>query len=236
MVHEEKNSVSGDEAIQTLREKTRLEHFFTKRIVHFSERHHFEPRCVGVVLIVSLVLFAMLSSGLLYFGITDMLAVNSKTVNLGLKDIGELATQAGYFTSVQVIKGSRQLLGYDIPLTQNKFVFSYDGIIKAGLDFGAIELNVDDVSHQITVSLPEVRILSIEIDESSFESFDETNNIFNPLGLGDVNVSLIELKDETRENAISNGLLENARSNAEILIRGFLAGTFDLKEYSIIFE
>ncbi len=36
-------------------------------------------------------------------------------------------------------------------------------------------------------------------------------------------------------NAINNGLLENARSNAEAMLRGFFANAFDLRKYEIVF-
>lgn len=156
-------------------------------------------------------------------------------VNFGLKDIGELATQAGHFTNVQVISGSRKIWGADIPLTQSKYIFSYDGVIKAGIDFEQIEVNVDDAARVITVKLPEIKILSSEVDPKSLEIYDETKSIFTPLSLSSVNMSLIEMDEEVREKAIGNGILENARTNAEALITGFLAGTFDLQKYSIQF-
>lgn len=92
----------------------------------------------------------------------------SKTTDFGLKNIGELATQAGYFTNVQLIKGSQQLFGVDIPLTHSKFIFTYDGTIRAGLQFGDIDVKVDDATKIIRVSLPEVRVLSTVINENSF--------------------------------------------------------------------
>ena len=37
------------------------------------------------------------------------------------------------------------------------------------------------------------------------------------------------------EDAISNGLLDNARANAELVLTGFFAGAYDLEEYTITF-
>lgn len=204
------------------------------RFDHFCEKHNFNKRRFIKVILV--VLFVIIALNIVTFGITSASIFKSKTVQFGLKDIGELATQAGYFTSVQSISGSRQILGVDIPLTQNKFVYSYDGVIKAGLDFGLIKVSVDDAAKTIKVNLPEIEILSTEIDEQSFEIFDQENNIFNPLKLGDMNISIIELKKEIREKAISNGLLINARTNAEMLIKGFLAGSNNFENFSVIFE
>ena len=50
--------------------------------------------------------------------------VESRTVAFGLRDIGELVTQAGYFTTVQATTDARTLFGFDIP-----FRFLYKGII-----------------------------------------------------------------------------------------------------------
>ena len=164
------------------------------------------------------------------------LSVSSRTTGFSLKNIGELATQAGYFTNVQTISSDREILGVAIPFTHNKYVFSYDGVIKAGIDFSKIELSVDEIRHMITVKLPEAEILSSEIDENSMRVYDETKNIFNQLKIDDVNMSLKALKTEAQENAIANGLLDNATANAKLLITGFLSGMYDLQIYTIRFE
>lgn len=205
------------------------------RISRFSEKHHFKKSTVRRAFVVLVVLILLAVSSITYLGIRTITTVSSKTTEIGLKNIGELATQAGYFTNVQTIKGSRLFLGVEVPLTQSKFIYSYDGVIKAGIDFDAIELHVDETAKTISIKLPQVKILSIEIDEKSIEIYDETNNIFNPLGLKDVNLAMIELKEKAQETAIKNGLLENARTNAELLIRSFLSGRTDLKDYQIVF-
>lgn len=66
--------------------------------------------------------------------------------------------------------------------------------------------------------------------------FDEVNNIFTPLTISTITDARIDMKNEAEEKAVANGLLENARSNAEILIRGFLAGSYDMSVYSIEFK
>ena len=57
-----------------------------------------------------LALLALLALG--YFGVRT-LNVSSKVTAFNLKDIGELATQAGYFTTVQTIRKSREVLGIE---------------------------------------------------------------------------------------------------------------------------
>jgi len=231
-----RNCMSEEEKDRISREEEFGKKSFIASVILFCKKHRDKRITVKVpTLAVLIVLCALLISSLA-IGINVVTTVKSRTVNFGLKDIGELSTQVGYFTNVQVINGSRQLWGTDIPLTQSKYVFSYDGIIKAGLDFESIEVNVNDISHTIRVRLPEMKILSYEIDTDSLEIYDETNSIFTPLSINDVNLSLIDMKEESRGKAISNGILDNARSNAETLIKGFLAASYDLQAYSITFE
>lgn len=162
--------------------------------------------------------------------------VESRNIAFGLKDMGELVTQAGYFTNVQSSTSTRQLFGMDIPFTTSKYIYSYDGVVKAGLDFSKIEVRVDDANRVVTVLLPEIEILDVNIDNNSLKIYDESQSIFTPLHIADVNEAQIELKEQVRQTAIDNGILEEAEKNARTIIGGFLSGTMDVKNYTIQFE
>jgi hypothetical protein len=196
----------------------------------YRARHAHRPR--ALILVAALLLLAV--AGLAVFA-AQLTGNISRTTAFGLKNIGELATQAGYFTTVQTISKSRDVLGIVVPGTQSNYVYSYDGVIKAGIDFEELDISVDDLRHEITIRFPEFRILSTEIDDDSFTLYNDGANLFTSLKLEDVNRSNTELKKAARETAIRNGILENARTNAELLIRGFLAGMYDLSVYTIRF-
>lgn len=162
--------------------------------------------------------------------------VESRTVAFGLRDIGELVTQAGYFTNVQKNNKDQKLFGVSVPFTTSQYIYSYDGIVKAGLDFSELEIQVDDANKIVTVTMPEVKIFDISIDNDSLKIYDESQSIFTPLHITDLNDAQIKLKEEVRQTAIDNGILEGAARNAKTLISGFLSGTLDLKDYTIEFE
>jgi hypothetical protein len=185
---------------------------------------------LGLLLILLLLLGALLWLG------GSRLAVSSRITEMGLRNIGEMATQAGYFTSVQTIEKSRDVFGIEVPGTRSNYVYSYDGDIKAGLDFQEVRVDVNELTRVITVHLPEIRILSVEIQEDSFRLYNDGTNLFTSLKMEDVNESLTELKQNARETAIQNGILENARDNAETLIRSFLGSAMDLSAYTVRFE
>ena len=158
----------------------------------------------------------------------------SRTVDYRLHDIGELSTQAAYFTNVQVISNSRELFGVTVPFTQNKYVYSYDGTIKAGIDFTKVTVSRDPVAKVITIGLPAAYITSVSVDEDSLVIYDEVNNIFTPLKLDDFQSSRKQMETEAIQQASANGLLVDATENAKTIIKAFLLGDGDSNNYEIV--
>lgn len=160
----------------------------------------------------------------------------AKTTKLGFSDIGELATQVGYFTNVQVIEGDHKLWGLTIPLTRSKAIFSYDGTIKAGIDFSQIEYQVDNSSHTVTVHLPEVQVFDVTVDEDSLMVYDERVSIFTPIKIDDFSDARAQMQETVRNDAVENGLLDQAEENAKRLIQSFLATEYNPGEYQYVFD
>lgn len=182
--------------------------------------------------IIILVLVAI-ASGFIAIGIKDVFISDSKTTKIGFENIGELATQSAYCTQVNVTDSSRELFGNKIPFTQSKYIYSYDITIKAGYDFSDIEWNVK--GNTIEVKMPNVKILSSQIDLDSFKVYHEEESIFNKITLSENNETLKKLQNEAQTQAIKNGLYENARTNAETMLKSFFGNVYDLNEYKIVF-
>ena len=100
-------------------------------------------------------------------------------------------------------------------------------------DFGDIDWSVE--GNTITVRLPQVRILSTEIDPDSFELYLESESIFRQITMEENNEALKSLRESAEKNAVANGLLDNARANAETILTGFFAGEYDLSQYTLRF-
>ena len=183
--------------------------------------------------IVMILVIILLIVGIL-IGIRSVITSESKTTKIGFEDIGELATQSAYCTAVNVTDDWRKLFGMKIPFTQSKYIYSYDFEIKAGYDFKEIKWTEKD--KKIVVTLPKVKVLSNEIDLESFEVYHEKESIFSPITLDESNESLENLKKTAQDDAIENGLFENARSNAETILTGFFANVYDMDEYEIVFQ
>lgn len=195
-------------------------------------RRYFAKKLIKGVLLAAVIAVV---SGFAAVGLEKYVLSGSKTTKIGFEDIGELATQTAWCTEVNVTEASRDLWGVRIPFTQSKYIYSYDVEIKAGFDFGEIEWSVDEGTSTIKVGLPEVRILSSEIDMDSFKLYHEEESIFRPITLEENNEALANLKQAAKEDAVANGLLDNARGNAETILRGFFGNVYDLETYSIEF-
>ena len=166
-------------------------------------------------------------------GYRNYSASEARTTKIGFENIGELATQSAYCTEVNVTDTSRELLGVKIPFTQSKYIYSYDFVIKAGMDFEKISW--DEKDNKITVKLPEIKILSNEAVDDSFKVFHEKESVFRQVTLEE-NIGAIEqLKKNAVKDAIANGLYDNARVNAETMLTAFFGNVYDMDKYQIEF-
>ncbi len=170
---------------------------------------------------------------LLVLGVRKYVSVESKTTKIGFEDIGELATQAAYCTEVNVTEAARELWGIKIPFTQSKYIYSYDVVVKAGFDFGEVEWS--EKKGVIEVKLPQAEILSCEVDTDTFQVYHEDESIFRKITLEENNEALNNLMQQAEKDAVANGILEDARSNAERILKGFFGNEYDLNEYELKF-
>ncbi len=76
----------------------------------------------------------------------------------------------------------------------------------------------------------------MKIDLDSFKVYHEQESIYNQITLEENNEALEGLKQAAEEEAVSNGLLENARSTAETILTEFFRNVYDLDKYTIVFK
>ena len=157
------------------------------------------------------------------------------TTGFALRDIGQLVTQEAFMTRVHSESDARTLFGITFPGTRRSLVFSYDVTVKAGVDFAKASLSADPEKKTVTVTLPSPRVLDATVDPESFRVYEETGNLFNRNTATDMNSAIGTMLREGREYAVERGLLENARANAETLVRGFLAQHYPSPEYTYVF-
>lgn len=150
-----------------------------------------------------------------------------------LENIAELNTGSYLCTDVITQADSKKYKDWKIPFTEKSFIVQYDGTVKARIK-DLTKTQVSQKGETIIVRLPEVEITGIEIDNDSFEKLDESNNIFNPITVEDLNKAQKNLKEEMYQRALEKGILDMAKSNAEEVLKGMLSGANG--DYDIKFE
>ncbi len=137
-----------------------------------------------------------------------------------IENIQELATIKSNFTGVIGYKDAIKLFKFNVPLTEKFFLLKYNGYMKAGVDFSRVHVETED--KKVMVTLPRAQVLDIVIDEKSIAVYSESDNVFNPIKIGDVTAALSKEKQNMRREAIKGGLLDEAYRQAELTLRTFL--------------
>ena len=168
--------------------------------------------------------------GALWRGREQQPVITSDLLGQQLQTVQELVSVEYHYTNMGKFENQVDFYGWKVPFTTKRFLVSYDGLIKAGVDLSGATVEVDEVQKSVTITLPESRILSHEIPEDSIQVFDETRNIFNPITIEDYTGFTRDQKAEVEQRAIDEGLLtgasEKAREAVETLA-GLLPGSGD---------
>lgn len=158
----------------------------------------------------------------------------SKTTKIGFENIGELNTQVAYCTVVDVIDDPRKIFKITVPFTKTKCVYSYDVIVKAGLDFGKISWEAGE--SKIEVKMPAVRITDSYIDEKSGKVYHEEESLFSNITIEEHMTAREKLVERGVQDAIDNGLYDNAKTNAEAIMTSFFKQHEEYKDMEIEYK
>lgn len=157
--------------------------------------------------------------------------ITSDLLGQHLRSVQELVSAEYHYTNMGRFENQLDFYGWKVPFTAKHFIVSYDGVIKAGVDFGRIQVEVDEEALTVTVVLPQSEILSHEISEDSIEVFDETSNAFNQITVEDYMGFTQEQKSAMEQRAAENGLLAAASDNARSAVYSLLSAMPGMESY-----
>lgn len=190
-------------------------------------------------IIVVLVIVAAIAIGGFFLGMkygSNNTTSKSITTKLGFENLGELATQVAHTNEIINVEKAQKLFDIEIPFTSSKQIFVYPINVKAGLNFNDIKYTVDDVNKTITVRLPEIKVLSLELDTENCQVLEDSTGLFTKISIDDHNNAINNMKETAIDNSIHNGLLNSAKENAENIIKGYFSQQYNLdNEYTIKF-
>ena len=148
-----------------------------------------------------------------------------------LRSVQELVTVSYYYTNMGRFENQVDFYGWKVPFTTKSFIVSYDGVIKAGVDLEQLQVSIG--GGEVTVTLPESRIISHEIPEDSLEVFDESDNLFNHITIEDYTAFTRDQKSAMEQRAVDGGLLDRANQEARTAVDSLLRIMPGLEEYTL---
>lgn len=143
-------------------------------------------------------------------------------------NISELST----FTAIY--NGIAQVMNEKHPDKTDYYV-AYEAKVNAGTDFEKININLDNENSLITVTLPQVRITSIDVDITSLDYIfiNEKRNI-SSVSKDAYNACREDVERECQENT-DGAIFELAKQNAEKIMRALIKPFVDqvYSEYTV---
>ncbi|MCR5826291.1 MAG: DUF4230 domain-containing protein, partial [Oscillospiraceae bacterium] len=156
--------------------------------------------------------------------------ITGESIREKLSAVGELvtaeyaATELGGYESAKAAELFGQ--GVSVPRTRTRFLYSYDGVTRAGIDCSAITVEKDDGLMRIRVVLPKAKLFRTELAADSFRYYDERTGTFTPIAIPDLTAVDPVLAQTVEQHAVEGGLLSKADEQACSLVSALLEGMF----------
>ena len=188
--------------------------------------------------LIAVIVFLLLKTGILPGGkkfgfgllpeITEKSEVSAHTTVREVLPIGEYASLAYHYTSVVKDINAKDIKGWTIPFTTRKYIFTFDGRIKLGIDGRQIRVEEPVQEEEenntsaaapdlpvIRIFLPPIKILSHEVLDDSIEIFDQSQTIFNEIKIADAFRVTAERKHELEKKVMNSTVIKDAEISAE---------------------
>ena len=162
----------------------------------------------------------------------ETVVFNATIIEEQILEIEELGTVEYFYTSLGTVASDKNFKNTDlkIPFSSKMVAVAMDGVIKIGVDAELIKITTNEITKTITVTIPEARILSNEPDEETLTVYNEEEGVFNKITLEDGSLVRIDIKNKAKENALRNGLLEQARENAGEFVKCLIEAVPSIKD------
>ena len=151
----------------------------------------------------------------------DVVVFDSEAIMEEILEIGELATVEYRYTNVGTMDASKKwsFVDWTVPFSRKTAVVTMDGVIKAGVDMSQVEIISNESDKTISVMIPTAKILSNELFEDTMAVYVEEDSLFSRINLDDSSSIRTDIKEKAQQNALDNGLLDQARKKAgEIIV------------------
>lgn len=190
----------------------------------FIEKLKFLRFFIMIVLIVGLAVFLRMQ-----YQKSSQPKLTTSFLNGKLESVSDLTTSELIYTGL--IKYSEGKIPF---LTKNSFSMIYTATIRAGIDLSQAQIKLTD--EKVTVFLPACEVQSIEVDADSIEFYDEHWALFNWTQKEDVIDTISTAKEDVKQKADIDSLLENAKKQTTTIINGLFVDIISERKLEFAFN
>lgn len=149
------------------------------------------------------------------------------TVMDAIRNVSELATVRARFLSRVDFRGALDIpILRHLPGTTRKLLMCYSGDIVCGCDLSEVRISERFGVNRVRITIPHSRITHIAPDASSYEVYDQTNGLFNPIRLDDQNREVAADLETVRQHVMRDGvILKRADENVKRLLGAIMKST-----------
>lgn len=163
--------------------------------------------------------------------------ITSETIKKQLNGLSELVTQEYTYRNADRRESSETwIFGWTRPFSSKSILITYDGTIKAGIDFSKIDVHVDEEARIITVKIPKSTITDHNIPQDGIEVLEVKNGLFNKVTFDNYNDFVSAQKEIMEEKAVAQGLLTKADGEARELVEKFLSMMPGMENYQLLIQ
>ena len=164
--------------------------------------------------------------------------VSAASLLEAVKSARELTTYKYFYEAVGDYKKEKKFFntGMSVPFTEDRSIFSYRGVIHAGIDLNELSFIVDNENRAVTVTLPKPGFLSHDFEIDSLKVYDIKNSVFTNTDMSDYAGLESELKALQESRLQENEeFWASVRANTEIVLKDILTMSGQIEDYSLTF-
>lgn len=149
--------------------------------------------------------------------------------------MGKIESSSELTSAKLIYTGLKHYSDGKIPfLTQEAFSMTYSATIRAGIDLDHLDVDVTD--SRVVITVPEVEIQEINVDEDSIQFYDKKFALFKGDSKEDVITAIKEIKQEIEAKPELEELKTEAKRQTEILFHSLFDDTIGDRELVIKFD
>lgn len=160
--------------------------------------------------------------------------ITSDQITEQLSSISELVTQKYIYTrAARETSNKTWMWDWTMPFSDTSLLVMYDGEVKAGINFSAVKVEVNEEERSITVTLPRSTVVNNNIPQETIEVLEVKESLFNEITFSDYNEFIASQKPAAEERAIELGLLADADKEAQTIVKAFLNMIPGIETYKV---